>query len=134
MQNGNGVGSFFQIIVSADGSTLYGYNLATTTWYQLSTSNTSSTALASAPPSAIVSGTGVPFILGANCCSNTSDLPWTGWRGRIPDYDDNGSGFGVDAYWIPGVNPGGGQLPGDISYAMAGWPERHLRRPERAAL
>ena len=116
-----GVGSFFQVAISPDGSTLYGYNLPTTTWYQIAPSGTS-TSLGSAPPAALIaSTTGVPFILGANCCSNTGDTPWTAWLGRIPDYDDNGSGFGVDAYWIPGQNLGGGQLPGDISYAMAGW-------------
>ena len=114
-RSGVGTGYLFQVVIK--GANLYGYNLDTTTWYRWSGSSWSQ--VGSSPP--FVSGTAVPFLLGANCCSKTSDTPWTAWLGRIPDYDDNGSGFGVDAYWIPGQNLGGAQLPGDISYAMAGW-------------
>jgi Glycosyl hydrolase family 26 len=71
----------------------------------------------------------VPFLLGASCCSaHGSELPWTKWLGRIPDYDDNGSGSGTAADFVPGVNTsgwsnakgGGGQLPGDLAYEMVG--------------
>jgi Glycosyl hydrolase family 26 len=116
-----GTGYLFQIVTA--GSNLYGYNLKTTTWYRWLGSSWSQ--VGSAPP--FVSGKAVRFLLGASCCSaHGSELPWTKWLGRIPDYDDNGSGSGTAADFVPGVNTsgwsnakgGGGQLPGDLAYAM----------------
>ena len=113
----NGVGTEYLFQVAFEGSNLYGYNLKTTTWYRWSGSSWSQ--IGSAPP--FVSGKAVPFLLGASCCSGHGpELPWRRWLGRIPDYDDNGTGNGTFAYWTPGVNLGGGTLPMDLAYAMVG--------------